>query len=261
MEIDLGNGYLAVIDDEDADLVTGFKWYAMKVEGKVYAAGWKHMPPGRFFVHLHRLITNAQPGEIIDHADRDTLNCRRSNLRRATRQQNNCNRGASRRGTTSKYKGVFLCRQTGRFRAQITINRKRIYLGYFDSEENAARAYNAKAVELFGEFAYLNPVDGPPPVRFRDPQRSQLYSGPRGGSSRFKGVSWNSRQRTWQVAFRALGKYHFVGNFTDEEEAARAYDRRIRELGCGTFARLNFPEEGEEATKLGAAEERSTLGL
>jgi hypothetical protein len=159
VEIDLGKGHVAVIDDEDAELVTGFKWYAMKTkEGKFYAAGWKHMPPGRFFVHLHRLIANALPGEIIDHADRDPLNCRRSNLRRGTRQQNCWNKGPVRKQTTNKYKGVFLCRQTGRFRARIVHNWKQIYLGYFDSEEDAARAYNAKATELFGKFAYLNPV-------------------------------------------------------------------------------------------------------
>jgi hypothetical protein len=159
VEIDLGKGRIAVIDDEDADLVAGFKWYAMTVEGKVYAAGWKHMPPGRYFVHLHRLSANAQPGDIIDHADRDTLNCRRSNLRRVTRQQNNCNRQPNRNRAT-RYKGVVLCRETGRFRAQISHNRKRTYLGYFESEEDAARAYNTKAAELFGEFAYLNPLPG-----------------------------------------------------------------------------------------------------
>jgi hypothetical protein len=159
VEIDLGKGYVAVIDDQDADLVAGFKWYPMKTkEGKVYAAGWKHLPPGRFFVHLHRLITNAQPGQIIDHVDRDTLNCRRSNLRRATRQQNNWNAGAGRKQATSKYKGVCLCRRSRRFIAQLRHNRKRIRIGYFDNEEAAALAYNAKAAELFGEFAYLNPI-------------------------------------------------------------------------------------------------------
>jgi hypothetical protein len=158
VEIDLGKGHVAVIDDEDADLVAGFKWYPMTVEGKVYAAGWKHMPPGRFFVHLHRLIANARPGELIDHADRNPLNCRRSNLRRATRQQNVWNKGPSRKQGMCKYKGVFLCRKTGRFRARIVHNRRQIYLGYFNSEEAAARAYNAKAAELFGEFAYLNPI-------------------------------------------------------------------------------------------------------
>ena len=51
MEIDLGKGRIAVIDDEDAALVAGFKWYAMKATNGWYPAGWKHMPPGRFFVH------------------------------------------------------------------------------------------------------------------------------------------------------------------------------------------------------------------
>lgn len=222
MEIDLGKGHVAVIDDDDADLITGFKWYPMTVGGKVYAAGWKHMPPGRFFVHLHRLIANAQPGEIIDHADRDTLNCRRNNLRRVTRQQNNLNRGPNRKPGTSRYKGVFLCRRTGRFRARLCLNQKPIYLGYFDSEEDAARADNEKARELFGEFAYLNPVVGLSPVRFRDPQRSQLCSGSRGGSSRFKGVTWNTRRGKWLVQFHALGQRHYLGYFNDEESAARA---------------------------------------
>jgi hypothetical protein len=159
VELDLGKGHVAVIDDQDAELVAGFKWYPMTTkEGKVYAAGWKHLPPGRFFVHLHRLIANAQLGEIIDHIDRDPLNCRRANLRRATRQQNVWNKGPTRKEGTSKYKGVFLCRRSGRFRARIVLDRKRIYLGYFHNEEEAARAYNAKAAELFGEFAYLNPV-------------------------------------------------------------------------------------------------------
>jgi hypothetical protein len=99
MEIYLGKGHIAVIDEEDAALVVGFKWYPMTAAGKVYAVGWKHMPPGRFFVHLHRLIANAQPGEIIDHVDRDPLNCRRSNLRRATRQQNRWNAGPQGRHT------------------------------------------------------------------------------------------------------------------------------------------------------------------
>ena len=97
MEIDLGKGFVAVIDDEDADLVAGFKWYRMKVAGKIHAAGWKILPPGRLFVLLHRLIANAQPGEIIDHIDRDPLNCRRSNLRRVTLQQNNINTGPKRK--------------------------------------------------------------------------------------------------------------------------------------------------------------------
>jgi hypothetical protein len=164
VEIDLGKGLVAVIDDEDAELVAGFKWYAMKApqsDEKYYAAGWKHMPPGRYFVHLHRLIANAQPGQIVDHIDRNPLNCRRANLRVVTRQQNAWNSGPVQgklRGRTSRHKGVFLSRKHGLFAARITHNRKRYHIGWFKDEDEAARAYNAKARELFGEFAYLNDV-------------------------------------------------------------------------------------------------------
>src|SRR5262245_268923 len=92
MEIDLGKGLVAVIDDEDAELVADFNWYSMTAPNGYYPAGWKHMPPGRFFVHLHRLIVNAQPDQIVDHIDRNPLNCRRSNLRIVNRFQNQWNR-------------------------------------------------------------------------------------------------------------------------------------------------------------------------
>jgi HNH endonuclease len=161
VEIALGKGLVAVIDDEDAGLVAGFKWYAMKApqaEEKFYAAGWKHLPPGRFFVLLHRLIMNAQPDQVVDHVDRNPLNCRRSNLRFATWSQNNHNRSRCRRPKTTPYRGVFLDRTHGVYKAAITANGKRQYLGTFASAEEGARAWNKKAQELFGEFAFLNDV-------------------------------------------------------------------------------------------------------
>lgn len=69
---------------------------------------------------------------------------------------------------------------------------------------------------------------------------NQQNTGPRGGASRFKGVSWDRRKQKWRVAFRALGEHRFVGNFSDEEDAARAYDAAILRI-CPEFARLNFP--------------------
>ena len=71
---------------------------------------------------------------------------------------------------------------------------------------------------------------------------NQQNSGPRGGSSMFKGVSWSARKGKWRVAFNWQGRTHFVGNFGDEAEAARAYDAAVLPL-AGEFARLNFPTE------------------
>jgi hypothetical protein len=159
VEINLGQGLVAVIDDEDAGLVEEFKWYAMKApqaEVKFYAAGWKHMPPGRFFVHLHRLILNAQPGQLVDHIDRNPLNCRRSNLRFVTQAQNNHNRSRCHRPKTTPYRGVFFGRTNGVFKAAISVHGKKPYLGTFATAEDGAPAWNKKAREVYGEFAYQN---------------------------------------------------------------------------------------------------------
>ena len=76
-------------------------------------------------------------------------------------------------------------------------------------------------------------------LRFCDQARNQMNTNGRGGSSRYKGVSWDKRKRTWRVAFRALGAFYWVGYFGTEEEAAVAYDRRMRDLRSD-FAKLNF---------------------
>ena len=62
------------------------------------------------------------------------------------------------------------------------------------------------------------------------------------GTSRFKGVSWNRKNARWQVFIKATDKNTFLGQFKDEEDAARCYDAAAIRL-FGEFARLNFPSE------------------
>lgn len=69
---------------------------------------------------------------------------------------------------------------------------------------------------------------------------NQQNTGGQGGTSPYKGVSWDARKRHWRVAFRCGGRFHFVGYFEDEVEAAMAYDAAILPI-AGEFARLNFP--------------------
>ena len=114
---------------------------------------------------VHKLVAHEfipQPDTntqlVVDHIDRNKLNNQITNLRWVTQQQNNMN-STIRTGTSSQYKGVTLSKKANKWRAYIMLNRKLIHLGYFDTEEDAARAYNAKAIELFSEFANLNPVD------------------------------------------------------------------------------------------------------
>jgi hypothetical protein len=112
-------------------------------------------------VILHRLVLGLKKHDKVigDHKDRNPLNNQRSNLRKATVQQNRFNVAKTNpEFCTSIYKGVY--KRRGRFIAQIQHNGKKFYLGSFKSETNAALAYNKQAQERFGEFAYLNQIKG-----------------------------------------------------------------------------------------------------
>jgi len=107
--------------------------------------------------HMSHFLMGEPPrGYEWDHADGDPSNNTEANLRLATRQQQQQNRGKGRGKYSSRYKGVYWEIQKSRWRAAIYINYERKHLGYFVSEEDAARAYDRAALECFGEFARLN---------------------------------------------------------------------------------------------------------
>jgi hypothetical protein len=155
-EIALTQGKVALVDDADFEWLSAFKWCASQERpGAFYAVG---SVSGRV-QRMHRVILSAPMGMDVDHVNGDGLDNRRSNIRLSTRSQNLANGNMARGKTTSRYRGVSACTDcAGFFRAQIWVNKKRRYLGYFRSEEAAALAYNAAALAHFGEFARLNQV-------------------------------------------------------------------------------------------------------
>jgi len=104
---------------------------------------------------MHREMMNAPAGMLVDHRNGDNLDNRRSNLRLATPTENSCNR-RKKTGGSSRYKGVTFNRRSGKWFARIRIHGKCIFLGTFESEVEAARAYDAAAKKYHGEFACLN---------------------------------------------------------------------------------------------------------
>lgn len=110
--------------------------------------------------YVHRLIWIFHYGnelpEFIDHIDGDPRNNHIENLRAATKQQNNANQKKTR--GSSKYKGVWWSKKDRRWIANIKINQRKIHLGSFCDEKDAARAYNIAAHRHFGDFALLNEV-------------------------------------------------------------------------------------------------------
>jgi len=77
-------------------------------------------------------------------------------------------------------------------------------------------------------------------LRFVDALASAMNTGPRPGSSKFKGVSWHTARQNWRAILCTAGTHRYLGSFDDEEEAARRYDAAVREY-CGEGAYLNFP--------------------
>lgn len=147
----LTKGYVAIVDDEDFDHLSQWKWTAWMSGRKPYAGRYE----GRKLILMHRVINGTPEGVITDHIDCDTLNNRRCNLRNATARQNVMNK-LGKVGGTSRFKGVwFDWRQKGskQWRTAIRLHGKLKYLGWFATEEAAAAAYASAAREHFGEFA------------------------------------------------------------------------------------------------------------
>jgi len=159
--IPLTQGKVAVVDAVDYAELARYKWCASSPGwGVWYAVRGEGMPNGkRRTVYMHREVLGAAPGEQVDHVNLDGLDNRRENLRSATGVENSRNR-RKRSGTSSQYKGVSWHKATRRWLAQIRFGARKTHLGSFRCEEDAARAYDAAAVEHFGEFARPNfPVE------------------------------------------------------------------------------------------------------
>lgn len=150
--IPVGHGREAIVDLADFARVKNFRWCVYKKGLNSYALCSRN---GRT-IQMHQLLLCGWPGVEVDHKNGEGLDNRQRNLRIATKQQNLFNQ-QKRLGCASRYKGVARNPTvSARWRAYINCAGKRTYLGYFDTEEGAARAYDAKARALHGEFARLN---------------------------------------------------------------------------------------------------------
>lgn len=160
-EIRLTQGQLAIVDDEDFDYLNQWKWFARWQEStqSFYAVRSVNTGDQIYTIFMHRLIMEAPEGTKVDHRyPAETLNNRRSNLRMATKQENNRNRRTG-KNNTSGYKGVSWHSKLKTWRVRIKVESQissSRSLGLYKDKTEAARVYDRAAIEHFGEFALLN---------------------------------------------------------------------------------------------------------
>jgi hypothetical protein len=160
IEIQLTRGYVAIVDDCDADLAS-LKWHSTSMRGsrstKVYASRSNNVKP-RKKLTIHRVIAERivgrvlKTGEQVDHINNDGLDNRRANIRVCSQSENMRNRRVN-KNNESGFKGVTFHKRLKRWQAQIQFDSKNVFLGLFSTPEEAHEAYVTAAVKYFGEYA------------------------------------------------------------------------------------------------------------
>lgn len=228
-------GRVVRVDEGDYGLVSQYRWHIHEPEPKPgrrqqgpYAVTliWENGRGRTLF--MHDLIMGAKG---IDHVDHDGLNNRRSNLRVATGTQNAGNQRPQ-LSVTSRYKGVSRHSPTGKWQAGIQAAGRKYHLGYFSSEVEAARTYDAAAHELFGEFACPNFRDEPTQAA-RDAWKSAAVKAER--SAHHPGLVgwWAEREPETRICAICGGKYQTrtTGRtlYCGDRCRGKAYYRRTKE--------------------------------
>lgn len=151
-QIALTNGGYTLVDAADYEWLSRYTWYR---SGKGYALQSSKRPGKNSGVAMQRVILQPEKGMFADHINGDRLDNRRCNLRVVTKLQNAQNRGNN-WNSLSKYKGVAWKVENNKWQARIRINLKQYHIGLYDTEEEAAAAYNQAAILHHGQYARLN---------------------------------------------------------------------------------------------------------
>lgn len=212
-KIPLTQDKFTLVDDIDYKYLMQWKWCAQKKTNTYYVVRSLHKgEPGYIgrdhckAIKMHRVILERKLGrklkdeELCDHISGKGLDNRRDNLRATNTRMNAQNRHEER---TSQYPGVSLEKDTGKYRAQIQVNKKIKGLGYFDTQEEAYEEYK-EACEI---------------VKSGDKKAIEELMLIRKPSSKYKGVSWHKGHQKWQGYFTLNYKLYYVGLFDDEYEA------------------------------------------
>lgn len=247
MEINI-KGYKVLIDEDDYERVSRHGW-SYKDKGHPYFHASISDISSAHPTSLHRFIMGCVPGDgiYIDHINGNTLDNRKSNLRRCE-AKGNCRNSAKPKNNTSGYKGVRKGK-SGLYAAFIKVNYRQISLNMWDTPEDAAYAYDIAALYYFKEFARLNyPKEQYANIDIEQELRLLTRKLPRRNTSGVVGVYFRNDTHKWtaQIAF-GKNKVKNLGAFDTIEEAAEARKQAERALN-----RINLHErqlqQGDQST-------------
>lgn len=206
--IPLTQGQVAVVDFDDFESLREYSWFAHKRGkdgfGKFYAA----RKECGCTISMHRQLMKPGEGFEVDHINMNTLDNRRANLRVCTRSQNKANANKH-KDNLSGFMGVTWNKTAKAWSARLGLNGKKVFLGYFNTPEEAANAYNKAKTQHFGEFARLAEVESAD-VTPRAPHHN---------TTGFPGVTWNKQMKKFRARIGVNYKRIFLGDFDTAEEA------------------------------------------
>jgi hypothetical protein len=201
--IPLGGGLYAYVDAADYEWLSQWAWHVIGGYAGRYEKDRK--------IYIHREIVQPRKGLVVDHINRNKMDNTRLNLRACTPDENARNR-AKRVASVSQYKGVGYRKRNKKWFAEIAIAGEHIWLGFCDSEIDAARTYDRAAVEHFGEFANLNfPEEWPPQRRqevYANGQAALKKKGKKVGRKEAKGDKSSAQTKTSRRKSKANRKPH-----------------------------------------------------
>ncbi|SEM36042.1 AP2 domain-containing protein [Mesobacillus persicus] len=212
-----GEGLFVKVSPEDFEELMKHNWHYHNGYARGYIKGLNKNK------RMHRYILDSPSGKFVDHINGNRLDNRRENLRYATHLQNNYNRQPN-----IGYKGVCYNNSNQKWYSYINKNKQTYFLGQYDSEIEAAKAYNYWAKIHYGEFAYLNDVDESEFVPKIKKEKT----------SKYRGVSWEKEAKKWRSILVVDGITYRLGKYKNEEAATRAYNQKAIEL-LGDKAKLN----------------------
>lgn len=244
-KIPLQNGEYAIVDKEDYERVSKYNWVLSNDSQNTLRVTARN-PALRRNVRLNHFVLKLDDRKrsIVIHKNKDKLDFRKENLE-ITHEETGFYISGARQGSKSKYKGVGWYERDKKWQAMIMVNGKAIYLGRYETEEEAARIYNNAALKHFGEHAFQNVLGADNRITENKINETKHRRRSMSHNNRYKGVSYHEKNKGFRARIQSNGKRINIGVYKDETVAAKAYDKKAYELH-GDKAILNFPELIEE---------------